>query len=193
MSEKATKKEGIEGIAGLQKEFTSGKMPERKRVALREALIRLYKAKTCPKKEEEVLFQILKSERHKRKISSNDETLLANHEAGKLETTAIVKSSDTPPVLFMRKESICKYEYDPDMEKYVVYVPITVAPEEQLTMSVRRKMDAGHPVKEDELKPEYVYYRRNILNPKEFALWLEPQEEVDLTALDEPKAEEYSF
>jgi hypothetical protein len=193
-------KPNIEGLDLLAKEYRSGKMPERKLVALRIKLMGLYTEGVITDSEQELMEAILRKERNLSRILSRDEYLLNTIESERCEEVAVVKTDDAPTVHHLHKGLECRFRYDPEyndgkqrpdsLGRYYVYVPRVVPPEHQLSVATVRKENLGHPTSPDDYPPPRILIHRLVLKTQEFKAWFEVEDETLLATEAQP---EYTF
>lgn len=188
----------IPGLAALKKEFQMNKMPPKKVHALKEKLRELTDKETATEDEWQFLETILRKQRShnlqkRANIEDKDKFWINAREASRLEEKCIVKSSSVPLVLKMPEGLECKFEYDSDNLKYIVYSPEIIAPEMQIKISTRRKEDKGHPIDPSEYPAPKEIIHRHVLPEKEFHAWFDVMEDL-LADQDESEDEEvYTF
>ena len=193
-------KEGsIPGLTELSKEFKTGKMPERKLVALRTKLVSLFLDGKHTEDEQDLMEAILRKERNLGKINSRDQYLLNKIESDRSDNKCIVKTDDAPTVHHLSKDLECKYEYDSEYNdgkgkkdsvgRYHVYVPRTIPTRHQLKVETVMKEMLGHPTDEKDYPLPKVVIHRLILKGFEFERWFE----VEDNELLAPKQTEVSY
>lgn len=183
----------IANLDDLRKEFLSGKMPEKKHIALRVKLISLFKEKKISEDEQKLMETILKKERIRNTILTSDDYMLNAIESARLDTKCIVKTDDVPQVHHLKKDLVCPYYQDFDNERFIVYVPIEVPPEHQLSREIVLKEMRGHPVAEHEYPKTKILIHRLNLKQKEFDKWFEIIEEDILNTPSKATEEVYTF
>jgi len=191
----------IEGLAELKREFLSGKMPERKTIALKAKLISLFKEEKSTEDEQALMELILTIQRSRGTIASHEVYLLSKIESDRCELTAFCRSDDAPVVHHLKKNLECKYEYDalfndgknkPDsIGRYHVYVPRVVPTEHQLSVATVRKEMKGHPVDPSEYPEPRTLIHRLSLKQREFERWFEIEDKDILNT--KPKEPSYTF
>lgn len=177
----------IEGLDLLKKEFHSGKMPDRKLIALRTKLVALYNDQTITEKEQDLMETILRKDRALGRIVSSYNYLLSAIENARCEETAVVKDENAPVVHHLKKNLECKFTYDPEyndgkgkedsLGRYHVYVPRVIPPEHQLSVKTAMKEIKGHPTTAEDYPPEKILYHRITLKKREFMTWFEVEDD----------------
>lgn len=195
-SENKTSTTNLEHYAQLVSEFSSGKMEERKRVALRSKLVTVYRGKTIDSDERKFLRKLLERERARREI--NEPNLLILHEIEQEDHSkkCFVKHPNAPKNLKLTLDKECKYYYGPDLGKdgtgrFIVFVPEVIRPEFQVDMPTAVKMVLGHEVHESKLPPERVIWGRLELKQKEFDSWFRFDDDELLS--DMPNQEDLTY
>lgn len=181
----------IPAIDELKKEYVSGKMPDRKQVALRTRLVSLFMDKLITEKEQELMEIILKRERVKATISSRDEHLLNQIESDRCEEKAIVKTDDAPVVHYLRRDMVCNFARDLEKDKFIIYVPRVIPTDHQLSVETVRKEMKGHPTTESDYPPPRKIIHRIVISKNEFKKWFEVEDEDILKPVQ--KEAEYTF
>lgn len=191
--QKVEAKANIAGLADLAKEYATGKMVEKKAIALRVRLIQLFKEGIATPEEFALMETILKRERNRGAISSRDNYMLNEIENGRCEARCVVKTDNPPQVHHLFKGLECKYKQDAETERFHVYVPRVIPVEHQMTREILMKEERGHfPAEEFYPKPKTVIHKLT-LKPKEFDSWFEMIDE-DILAVDSSAKEEvYTF
>lgn len=194
-------KNNIDGLDALAKEFKTGKMVEKKRIALKAKLVSLFLEKKITEEEQELMEAILKKERSHAVISSRDGYLLASIENERADGKCIVKDEDAPVVHFLKKDLECNYDFDADFNdnkgkpdsigRYIVYVPRVVPTEHQLSPRTVIKEMKGHPTDPSEYPEPKILIHRIVLKVKEFHKWFDVVDEEILAP--EKKEAEYIF
>jgi hypothetical protein len=179
-------------LKALKNEYVNGNrdekgrkvaMPERKLIALRSELVRLYEAGKATADEQEFMELILRRDRKLGKIFSAHEYLLNKIEHDRCEMRCVVKSADVPLVHHMHKGLECKFDYDPEYDdgkakpdsigRYYVFIPRTVPTRHQLKNATVEKEILGHPTDPKEYPADKVLIHRVALKEREFEAWLE--------------------
>lgn len=190
MAKKKTEGEETKGnfqnFEALALEFKKGKMPERKLIALRKKLVSHYKDSSITEEEQALMESILRKERLQRKITSADKYLLNAIESERCEEVAMVKTSDVPSVLHLKKDLECRFRFDEDYDdgknkpdsvgRYHVYVPRTIPTRHQLKVSTVLKEGLGHPTDDSEYPKDKIVIHHIILKVKEFNKWFDVQD-----------------
>ena len=191
----------IDGLVELAKEFKTGKMPERKLIALRTKLVSLFLEGKTTEDEQELMEAILRKERNLSTINSRDQYLLNAIEADRCESKAVVKTDDCPSVLHLYKHLECKFFFDPEYNdgkgkkdsigRYHVYVPRVIPTRHQLKVETVQKEILGHPTDEKEYPAPKTVIHRLVLKTTEFEKWFDVEDSEILA----PKASEpvYQF
>lgn len=186
-------KSNIEGLADLQKEYVTGRMVEKKIIALRRKLVELFLAKKITPDEQALMEIILGRDRVKGSMSSHDEYLLNKIESDRCEERCIVKTQSPPQVHHMVFGMECRFSRDVVNNKFSVYIPRVVPPEHQMTRELLLKEARGHFASEDEYPKPKILTHRIIITEKEFGKWFDVIED-DILTRPEPKREEsYTF
>jgi hypothetical protein len=188
----------IPGLAALAKEFKTNKMPAKKVHALKEKLRQLTDAETATKEEWELLETILRKQRSfnlqkKANIEDKDKFWLNAREAARLTEKCIVKSETVPAVLKLHHGLECKFEYDSDNDRFVVYAPEIIPSELQISRKTALKELKGHPVDPSEYPADKTLVHRLVLPPREFNVWFDVVEDVLGTEDEEGSEEVYTF
>jgi hypothetical protein len=191
--EEVIQDKNITGLAALKKEFKSGKMPERKLVALKNKLIQVYKSNLHSEEEGELMEAVLIRERARATITMPDSYILHAIEQERCEEECEVKIENPPQVHHLTKGLRCKHLFDSDADRFIVYVPRIVPPEHQMTRDLVLKEQRGHFADESAYPKEKVLWHRLSLTPKEFAAWFDVINESILDEAKEVKEEEYKF
>lgn len=192
LDEKPIKEENIKGIAALKREFQTGKMPERKLIALRTKLIDLFNKSLSSEDEAEFMEQVLIRDRARHVIAAPDAYVLHKIESDRCEMKCVVIAEAPPQVHHLSKGLECKYFYDSDDDRHIVYVPRTVPPEHQMTRDLVLKEQRGHFPSEEEYPKAKILWHRLSLVKKEFDAWFSIVDEDILT--NTPTVEmEYKF
>jgi hypothetical protein len=186
------KKSNIEQLDALRKEFATGKMVERKLVALRVKLVSLFTEKIITPDEQDLMETILRKDRNRGNINSAYSYLLNAIESERCVDVAFVKVDDAPMVHHLKKHLECKYVYDAEyndgknkedsLGRYYVYVPRTIPTEYQLSAKTVMKELKGHPTDPSDYPPEKVLIHRISLKEREFQKWFEIEDENILNA-----------
>lgn len=200
-----------EKLAAFRSEFINGTrdgkgrkvpMSERKLIALRNELVRLFEAGKIAPSEQDFMEAILRKDRASGKIFTSHEYLLNKIEYDRCTETCVVKSSDVPLVHHMHKGLACRFIYDPEFNdgkgkpdslgRYNVYIPRIVPTRHQLSISVVEREQLGHPVDPSEYPAPRTLINRVVLKEREFEAWLEINSENpldDLSFLDGDEVE----
>ena len=189
-----TKEPNFTDFPSLQKEFKAGKMPEKKRIALKLRLIKLFKSEKIFENERDFMLLMFRRDRKKGELSSVDSYLLHSIESGMCSETCFVSTDDAPVVHHLRKGLECRFSKDPETDWYSVYVPRTLPAEFQMDRKTVIKQLNGHPISEDEIPEPRVLIKRLYLSPKEFGAWFEISEDDILEGgYSKNEMESYTF
>lgn len=186
-------KDNIEGLGELQREFVSGKMVEKKAIALRRKLVELFISGMATTPESALMEVILKRERTKGVITDHDNYLLNQIENDRCADSCVVKTQFPPHVHHMVTGMVCKFSLDADTNKYTVYIPRIVPTEHQMTRELILREQRGHFPAEDEYPKPKTLIHRIIVNEKEFNGWFETLEDDILNKTSSKKEEVYTF
>lgn len=162
----------------LKNEVEKSKMPDRKKVALLNKLVSLHADKKIDKDEVELLKIILVKERNKGIISSANTDILNKIEVADCPDKCYVKTPDAPNVLKLKKDTVCNYKFDADNERYIIYVPIIIPSEAQLSMNAAHRLVRGLEIDAKDLPPEKLLYNRLNLKPHEFEKYFGYDDEI---------------
>lgn len=129
--------------------------------------------------EKELFLFILRKQRKDGRISAPDEYYLNAIEIEECEESCIVKVDDPPSCHHLKKDLKCRYRYDGEDGRYIVFVPRVVPSSHQMTKRLIEKKEMGHQISEEEWpKPRTLIHRISI-NAQEFGAWFDTLEEVD--------------
>lgn len=171
-------RQGEAGLAPFVKEFTTGKMPMRTLVALRERLVSLYKSQQITEAEHEFMETVLRFFRKRGAISTTDNYLLSELEAAKCEDVCWVAHDDTPTVLGLKKDAECRFKADPVNDRVEVYFSKIIPPMSQLSHAQAVQAANNQPIAD--LPKERVLTKRLDLKRVEFLNWFRVADETIL-------------
>jgi hypothetical protein len=191
-AEEVIEDKNIVGLAALKKEFKSGKMPERKLIALRNKLLEVHKVSLHSEEEGDLMEAILVRERARSTITMPDAYVLHAIEQERCEEECEVKIENPPQVHHLSKGLKCKFFFHSDDDRYIVYVPRTVLPEHQMSRELILKEQRGHFADESAYPKEKILWHRLSLTQKEFNAWFDILNDSILSE-EQPKEEEYKF
>jgi hypothetical protein len=192
-AEEVVTDKNITGLAALKKEFKSGKMPERKLVALKNKLLQVYKSNLHSEEEGELMEAVLIRERARNTITMPDSYALNLIEQDRCEEECEVKIENPPQVHHLVKGLKCKHFFDSDSDRYIVYVPRSVPPEHQMTRDLVLREQRGHFADESEYPKEKILWHRLSLTAKEFNAWFDVVNDSILEKSEQKTEEEYKF
>lgn len=180
MEIKTTSSTNLPTYAALVEEFEMGIMPERKKVALLAKLVGLYDSQKLDEQEESLLRMILVQDRNRGSISPANTFILNNMEQAECSKECYVRVDNAPDSLNLSQGKVCKFRYDSSIGRnakgvitgrFVVYVPVTIAGEAQLTYAQAIRKGRGIELDPSEIPEDKVLYRRVCLTKKEFDKW----------------------
>lgn len=188
----------LENYAQLYKEFDSNKMEDRKRVALRNKLVSVYRANTIDDTERTFLRRMLVRERSRRELSEPHMLILNEIEQIEYSKKCFVKHPNAPKNLKLKLDTECKYYYGPELGsdgagRFIVYVPEIIKPEWQVDMPTAMKMMQGHEIPANKLPPEKILWWRLELKTKEFERWFRYADEDLLDDMPNKEELDYKF
>lgn len=193
-----TRSKNLEKYAAVLAEFNSGKMPEAKRVVLRNILIGHYRGNTIDEDETAFLTRILARERGRRELSEPNMLILNEIEQKEHAKKCFVKHPNAPKNLKLKLDLECKYYYGPDLGndksgRFIVYVPEVIKSEWQLDNKTAMKIVLGHDVPEAKMPPEKTLWWRLELKDKEFEQWFRYADEDLLDDMPNKEELDYKF
>lgn len=179
----------------LEKEIRTMTMPERKRLALSSKLVGLYYEKKADERELKLLREMLEQDMFKGTISSENLYMLNSMENNECELTCVVKTDNAPAVLNLKKDTTCKYKFDPKLGsdksgRFVIFVPVVVEGKNQLTLDQALRQSRGLELSYEEMPKDKTIYKRITATHKEFENWFSHDDEATLNSA--PK-EDYTF
>lgn len=185
-------------------------MPRAKYIALKTRLHQLRNHKEASQEEIEFLIEILKAERSRSEISRLDEQVVNEYEVELLKkdgdaAICICKTDDAPQVHHLKKDAVCYYKFNPDIEgrdgknnkspRIEVYVPHIIPSLHQATPDIAFRLANKIPVDPKELPEPKAQWHRIVVSQREFDTWFTPKDDLSLEthgiANNAPKDEEF--
>lgn len=149
--------------------------------------------KKATTEETKALAQILTRDRKKGTLSDANRQILNLIDIKNCDGVCVVKTPDVPTVHYLKDGMECKYFYDVNNERYVVFVEREVPPEHQMTYKLLQKEERGHfPDEKEYPKTKFLLHRLD-LTTAEFEKWFRIEKESDSVDLDSEEQEEYEF
>lgn len=186
------KSKNLKEFAVLKDEFRKGRMPPTKKVALVTKLTGLYLEGKLDEEETLLMRDILTQDRIGGKLSNSLSDILNKIEVEECEDKCFVKNPNAPTVLNLKYMAVCNYKFESARGRYIVYVPIEIPGEFQLSMAAARKYEKGLELDAHEIPATRVIYRRLDIKQKEFDAWFGYDEEI-LLGNKVKEQEEYNF
>ena len=188
-----TPKENIAGLEALRKEYESGRMVEKKAIALRRKLVELFTGGINTPQELSLMETILKRERVKGSITPHDDYLYNKLESERCDEKCTVKTKSPPQVHHMVHGMECKFARDVEKNRFIVFIPRVIPTEHQMSRELLLKIERGHPTNESEYPPPRTLIHRIVVSAKEFDAWFEVIEDDILTRPIAKREETYTF
>jgi len=185
--------ENIAGLQDLRKEYESGRMVEKKAIALRRKLVELFTGGKITPTELSLMETILRRERVKGTITSHEDYLFNKLESDRCEEKCTVKTQNPPQVHHMVTGMECRFSRDVEKNKFIVFIPRVVPPEHQMTRELVLKEQRGHFPSEDEYPKPKILIHRIVVTAKEFDAWFDVVEDDILTRPISKKEDIYTF
>lgn len=168
-------------------------MDPRKLIAFRTKLTELYTDKKAIQDEVKALSQLLTRDRKKGTLSDANRQILNEIDLKKCDGVCVVKSADVPSVHYLKDGMECKFFYDTDSERYVVFVEREIPPEHQLTYKIIQKEERGHFPDEKEYPKTKILLHRLDLTSGEFDKWFKVEKDSESVDLSADEEETYEF